>query len=108
MPPQSPLEDPHTSTHAWKRYRRILRWVGALSLAVVLVAFALIYWSGEPVSVHFYVAVGLGVGLTLLLTGALMGLVFLSSGTGHDEAADAESRSGRKRQGPGGWGPLDR
>lgn len=108
MQSPSPLEDPDHAAHAWARYRRILRWVLALSLAVVAVAFVLIYLTGEPVSVHFYVAVGLGVGLTLMLTGALMGLVFLSSGTGHDEAADAESRSGRKRQGPGGWGPEDR
>jgi len=30
----------------------------------------------------------LGIGFTMLLTSALMGLVFLSSGTGHDDAID--------------------
>ena len=40
----------------------------------------------ESVSIHFYIASALGIGFTMLLGGALMGLVFLSSGTGHDEA----------------------
>ena len=35
---------------------------------------------------HMYIAVALAAGLIVLLTGALMGLVFLSSGAGHDEA----------------------
>ena len=42
----------------------------------------------EEVSVHFYIAVALGIGFTMLLTSALMGLVFLSSGTGHDESVE--------------------
>jgi hypothetical protein len=33
-----------------------------------------------------YVATAIMVGFAMLLTSALMGLVFLSSGTGHDEA----------------------
>jgi len=40
------------------------------------------------ISVHFYIAVALGISLTMLLGGALMGLAFLSNGTGHDEAVD--------------------
>jgi hypothetical protein len=38
------------------------------------------------VSAHFYVATALGIGFSMLLMSALMGLVFLSSGSGHDEA----------------------
>ena len=34
----------------------------------------------------------LGVGFTMLLTSALMGLVFLSSGTGHDESIEEANR----------------
>ena len=57
------------------------------AVTVPTVAAALIWFanSGEPVSIHFYIAVGLGIGVMMLLTGALMGLVFLSNGTGHDE-----------------------
>ena len=40
------------------------------------------------VSIHLYIASALGIGLTMMLMAALMGLVFLSSGTGHDETID--------------------
>lgn len=85
---KSALDDADTAAFAWARYKRILRWLGLFALAVVAVASALVYWSGDPVSIHFYIAMALGLGLTIMLTGALMGLVFLSSGTGHDEAIE--------------------
>ena len=37
-------------------------------------------------SPHFFIAVALGIGFSMMLTSALMGLVFLSNGTGHDES----------------------
>ena len=49
-------------------------------------ALALLYSRGALVSVHFYIATGLGIGVAMMLMAALMGLVFLSSGTGHDES----------------------
>ena len=39
-------------------------------------------------TVHYYIAIALGIGFTMLLAGALMGLIFLSSGTGHDASVD--------------------
>ena len=60
-------------------------WVGFF----VAIALALLYKYGdEEVSIHFYIATALGIGFTMLLTSALMGLVFLSSGTGHDESIE--------------------
>jgi len=47
---------------------------------------AFLYRTEGAVSIHMYIATGLGVGLAMMLTAALMGLVFLSSGTGHDES----------------------
>lgn len=88
MTQKSPLDDPDNAAFAWARYRRILKWLGLGTVAVIAVAFLLIWLSGEPVSFHFYIAVALGIGFTLMLTGALMGLIFLSSGTGHDEAIE--------------------
>ena len=44
------------------------------------------------ISVHFYIATALGIGLAMLLMSALMGLVFLSAGTGHDESVDDTDR----------------
>lgn len=60
--------------------------MAAVTIPTVAAALAWFASSGEPVSIHFYIAVGLGIALMMLLTGALMGLVFLSNGTGHDDA----------------------
>ena len=46
----------------------------------------MLYASGALVSIHFVIATVLGVGFAMMLMSALMGLVFLSSGTGHDES----------------------
>jgi hypothetical protein len=40
------------------------------------------------ISIHFYIATAGGIIAMLLLATALMGLVFLSSGSGHDEAIE--------------------
>ena len=85
-PRPSPLDDPRNAAHAWRRYRRMMAWMGALSVAVVLCVWVWLYWSEGFVSIHLYIASALGFGLTVMLVGALMGLVFLSSGTGHDES----------------------
>ncbi|CAH0498561.1 hypothetical protein [Novosphingobium sp. CECT 9465] len=86
MAGRSPLDDPHNASFAWARYRLLMKWMGGFTAAVVILVLALLYsWIGF-VSVHFYIATALGVGLTIMLMAALMGLVFLSSGTGHDES----------------------
>lgn len=86
MIPRSPLDDPANAAHAWSRFRRIMRWMMATTVALVVVALSVLYRSNGMVSVHLYIATALGIGLTMLLASALMGLVFLSSGTGHDES----------------------
>lgn len=84
----SPLDDPAAADHAWARYRRLLGWTGWLALAIVSLAWVWLYDEFGLVSIHLYIATALGLGFTVMLVGALMGLVFLSSGTGHDEAID--------------------
>jgi hypothetical protein len=62
---------------------------GTWSLFTLAVVIAVLGWlvaSRGVESVHLYLAMALGVGLTMELGGALMALAFLSSGTGHDEA----------------------
>jgi hypothetical protein len=86
MIPRSPLEDPEKAAHAWARYRRIMRYMMTVTVALVIASVILLYRSNGMVSVHFYIAAALGIGFTMLLASALMGLVFLSSGTGHDES----------------------
>lgn len=86
MAPRSPLDDPAKAAHAWARYRRIMGWMMTLTVGLVIAAVVILYRSNGMVSIHFYIATALGVGFTMLLASALMGLVFLSSGTGHDES----------------------
>nr|WP_298931793.1 hypothetical protein [uncultured Erythrobacter sp.] len=88
MANKSPLDDPETAAHAWARYRQIMRWLMAVTIGVVIVALGVLYAFNGAISVHYYIAIALGISFTMLLTGGLMGLVFLSNGTGHDEAVD--------------------
>ncbi|TMM48218.1 hypothetical protein [Qipengyuania marisflavi] len=88
MTRKSPLDDPETAAFAWARFRRLMRFMMLLTIGVVAIAMALLWKQGNVVSVHFYIAAALGLGVSMLLTAALMGLVFLSSGTGHDNAIE--------------------
>lgn len=88
MAGHSPLDDPEAAAFAWARYRRIMRFMFLLTVGIVAIAMAML-WKFEDVSVHFYIATALGIGFTMLLASALMGLMFLSSGTGHDESVDS-------------------
>lgn len=88
MARKSPLDDPETAAHAWARYRKIMRFLLAVTIATVAIAVGLLFAFHGAISVHFYIAVALGIAFTMLLGGGLMGLVFLSNGTGHDASVD--------------------
>lgn len=88
MTKRSPLEDPETAAHAWARYRRIMRFLLTITILTVLIAVSILFAFNGAISVHFYIAVAMGISFTMLLGGGLMGLVFLSNGTGHDESVD--------------------
>ena len=86
MIPRSPLDDPATAAHAWSRYKRLMRVMMAITVLMVAASFIALYRENGLASAHIYVAAAIGIGFSMLLMSALMGLVFLSSGTGHDEA----------------------
>ena len=86
MKQTSPLDDPSSAAFAWRRWKRMMRLMGVATAITVAAILAYLWMSGVAMSVHFYIAVGLGVGASMMLTGALMGLVFLSNGTGHDDS----------------------
>lgn len=88
MVKKSPLEDPENAAHAWARYRMIMKILMAVTVATVLIAVVLLYAFNGAISVHFYIAAALGISFTMLLGGGLMGLAFLSNGTGHDASVD--------------------
>lgn len=84
------LADPDYARFAWARYRRLMAWMicaGAVCSAAVIVVMADL--QGPLRLVTMFAVLG-GVGGSIVVAGALMGLVFLSSGTGHDE--DVERR----------------
>ena len=83
----SPLDKDSTAKIAWARYRRLMRGMVLVSLLAVVGALGWLRYSmGEALTVHMIIATAAGVGLSVMLGAALMGLVFLSSGSGHDEA----------------------
>ncbi len=86
MVPRSPLDDPEKAAYAWARFRRLMRLMLAVTIGMVIASMVLLYRENGLVSIHFYIATALGIGFAMLLMSALMGLVFLSSGTGHDES----------------------
>lgn len=71
----------------WRRFRRLMAWMLVVTVVAVGLSLAWLIAVGAPMKLHFLIAVGLGVGLSLLLTAALMGLVFVSARSGHDDAA---------------------
>ncbi|MDJ0978491.1 MAG: hypothetical protein QNI87_08130 [Erythrobacter sp.] len=85
---KSPLDDPENAAYAWRRFRQIMRLLASVTLATVALLVGLLWFLYPDASIHFFIAVALGAAFTMGLTGALMGLVFLSNGTGHDEAVD--------------------
>lgn len=88
MVQKSPLDDPENAAYAWARYRQIMKLMLTITVGTVLLAVGLLFAFNGAISVHFYIAVALGISFTMLLGGGLMGLVFLSNGTGHDESVD--------------------
>lgn len=79
------LDDPDYAAFAWARYRRLLGWMALATIAIVAIAVWLLdIWYGPLSWVAILAAIG-GFGATIMMAAALMGLVFLSSGTGHDE-----------------------
>lgn len=99
---KSPLDDPKNAAHAWARYRQIMKLLMAVTVGTVVLALGLLFAFNGMISVHFYIAVAIGISFTMLLGGGLMGLVFLSNGTGHDEAVDNQMPSRDEL-----WSPKD-
>lgn len=84
----SNLDDPQYAAFAWARYRRLMRWMGLVAIACVIVVLIALYFETGEIGLGVVLMVAGGVGVSVMLMAALMGLVFLSSGTGHDEAVD--------------------
>mgnify|MGYP003392459952 len=68
----------------WQRFRQLMRWTAITAVVAVVAAITALIVSGAPIRLHMLIAVALGIGLSIMLAGALMGLVFVSARSGHD------------------------
>jgi hypothetical protein len=82
----SALDDPDYAAFAWARYRRLMWWMSLASAVSVIGGLGLLWALAGPIPWLMMLFTALGIFFSVLLAAALMGLVFLSSGTGHDES----------------------
>ena len=85
---KSPLDEPEYAAFAWARYRRLMWWMALVAAIAVVASLIALRAMVGPIPIHMMIATILGIFFAVMLMAALMGLVFLSSGTGHDEAID--------------------
>lgn len=97
MANRSELDDPSVASFAWARYKRLMRWMAFAAFTSSTAAIAILYARNPDASVHLFIAAAGGVFVSVLLGAALMGLVFLSAGTGHDGAIEDRLEEERNR-----------
>ena len=84
--PPSALDDPEYAAFAWRRYKRLMLWMALASLlATAGCVYGLSLIIGH-IPIHMLIATSAGVFASVMLAAALMGLVFLSAGSGHDDS----------------------
>jgi hypothetical protein len=82
------LDDPDYAAFAWGRYRRVLGWMALASLGTAILSILVLWHLLGWLNLTIILATGLGVFLTMMMGAALMGLMFPSSGSGHDEQVE--------------------
>lgn len=84
-PPSPGLDDPQYAAFAWRRFRRLFRWIALVAAGFAALAWWWIDSVYGPLGWVATLALFGGAFISVLMAGALMGLAFLSSGSGHDE-----------------------
>ena len=89
MPRQDPTprQEMERSQLAWAKYLQLMRWMALAAFTAVLLALIYLKSTVANVPIHMVIATVAGVGLTVLLGTGLMGLVYFSNNSGHDEQA---------------------
>lgn len=85
MPQPDPVPSPRHSL--MKRFWRIFRLLALLSIVIAALGVVLVTRGEGEVHASLIIATALGIGFTVLVGTGLMTLVFLSSSSGHDDAA---------------------
>jgi len=86
------LEQVQRAARAWQRYKKMMKWMLLAAVLTVAAALAWLKSMGEPMPIHMIIATVAGVGLSVLVGTGLMGLVFLSNNSGHDDAASGRTK----------------
>lgn len=93
MPHHDPIPlKPDASTLAWSRYKNMMKWMALASAIAAALAVAWLKATSDAMPWQMVLATIAGVGLSVMLGTALMGLVFLSDRSGHDEAASGHEK----------------
>jgi hypothetical protein len=103
VPPKRPAAPPPAPPHerpavSWARYRQMMKWMALAAVVAVLLALTWLKSFGEPVPLHMTIATILGVGLSVLVGTALMGLIFLSSRSGMDDEAGVPGEAEKEEE----------
>ncbi len=80
------------AARAWARYKKFMTWMVLAATVAVLLALAWLRSETGEMPIHMVIATIAGVGLSVLVGTGLMGLVFLSDRTGHDEAVSGKEQ----------------
>lgn len=84
-PRPDPVPSPRLSTV--QRFWKVFRLLALLSVVIAAIAVILVARSSAEVHIGLLLTTAFGIGLTVLLGSALMALMFVSSASGHDDAA---------------------
>jgi hypothetical protein len=88
LPRRTRQQDYERAATAWARYKKMMKWMVLAAIATAFLAVAYLKSFGDPVPFHMVIATLAGVGLSVLVGTGLMGLVFLSNRSGHDDDAN--------------------
>jgi hypothetical protein len=83
--PPSQLENPEYAAFAWDRYKRLMWWMALASTLATVVGLSALWIMAGPIPWLMLLFTALGIFFSVLLAAVLMGLVFLSAGSGHDD-----------------------
>ena len=76
-----------TRAKALADFRRLMRWMLVLAVAMIGLAFVTYRIMAVPITLTMVIATVAGVGLSMQVGTGLMGLIFLSANSGRDDEA---------------------
>lgn len=92
MPRHDPIPRPRraddpAAAQAWRRYKALMSWMMLASVAAAALALLWLAQTGTEMRLHLVIATIAGVGFSVLVGTGLMGLIFFSNRSGHDDNA---------------------